>query len=89
MSDPFDFTGRWGQTEDALWSNTFGREFNDPTAKALYHEGLFAMDSGWSPDQRTAIRDNLRDYLYDTYGIDFDAEFDWDAWRESYADAIG
>lgn len=81
--DPFvEFT----HLENALWDNAFG-DFNDPVAEALFHEGYFVRDSGFSPDELGAIRDSLTDYLRDEYGIEFDDVFDWDAWRESYGNA--
>jgi hypothetical protein len=82
--DPFvEFT----QLENALWDDAFGDAFSDPVAEALFHEAYFVRDSAFSPEELGAIRDSLKDYMRDEYGIDFDAEFDWDAWRESYSDA--
>lgn len=79
MGSPFD---DFSSAEDALWASTFGEEFVDPHAQALYHAAYFEME--YSGDELQAIRNELRDYLRDSYDFDFDAEFDWEAWREAY-----
>lgn len=48
-----------------------------------------AYDIGWfnqdvDTDYRAAARDFVKEWLSLEYGIDFDAEFDWDEWRERY-----
>ncbi len=83
MSGPFDFTSSFGQLESALYDEAFGADFYDPTAQALYHEAYFNRGV-WEPEELSAIRESLNSYLIDNYGIDFDAVFDWDAWREAY-----
>lgn len=83
MSGPFDQFG-WGENlENAMWDDVGG--FDDLYAQALYHEAYFAMEH--RGDELTAVRDELQDYLLREYGIDFEAEFDWDAWREAYSEA--
>lgn len=79
------WVGNWSTTENLLWNDAFGGEFNDSTAQALYHAGYFDQD--YSTDQRVAIREALDQYMMDEFGIDFNESFDWDAWRESYGEA--
>jgi hypothetical protein len=84
VSSPFDDLRG---AENELWNAAFGDEYfevmQDPNAQALFHEAFFHRDA-WDSEQLGAIRDTLREYLYDTYDIDFDAVFDWEAWREAY-----
>jgi hypothetical protein len=82
MSEPFDFASSFGQTEGILWGEVFG-DYRDPVAEALYHEAYFNKGS-WESDELSAIRDSLNAYMMDEYGIDFDAAFDWNTWREMY-----
>lgn len=83
MTDPFGFSESFGQLENILFTESFGDEFNDPVAQALYHEAYFSRGT-WETEELGAIRDNLRSYLMDEYGINFDEVFDWAAWREAY-----
>jgi hypothetical protein len=83
MSGPFDLSAEFGQTEHYLWDDTFG-DFHDPVAQALFHEAYFVRGSHFSPEELSAIRDNLSAYLQDEYGFDFDQYFDWDTWRDVY-----
>jgi hypothetical protein len=73
--------------EQELWNSAFGGEYfevmQDRHAQALFHEAFFRRDA-WDSDQLGTLRDSLREYLYDTYDIVFDAVFDWEAWREAY-----
>lgn len=84
MSDPFDWLpSGWSDGEKQLWEDfDSAGAFDDQHAQALFHAAYF--DTGQSPDDRAAIRDALEQYLMDTYGIEFDEVFDWDAWRELY-----
>lgn len=83
MSDPFD---ELSGAEQSLWIDSFSINENlyyDATAQALFHEAYFNPGE-WEADQLSAIRDNLTEYLWNTYRIDFDEVFDWEAWREAY-----
>jgi hypothetical protein len=80
MSSPFDDLN---SMENALWQDAFFEISGDETARALFHEAFFHRDA-WDADQLGAIRDSLREYLYAEYDLDFDAVFDWEAWREAY-----
>lgn len=73
----------WNNDEIALWNDVFGQQ--DEYAQALFHAGYF--DSGYEADERSRIRSALQEHLENVYGIDFDAGFDWEAWREAYGNA--
>lgn len=77
----------WGDAEKGMWVDAFEPigAFDDRTAQALFNEGYFNFDI--STSDRSAIREALSDYMMDTYGIDFDEIFDWNAWREAYGEA--
>jgi hypothetical protein len=75
----------WSSYEKDLWGGTFGNQVEqDRVAQALFNEGYFNFDI--TSDQISAIRNALDDYLLDTYGIDFDEQFDWEAYREAYGE---
>lgn len=59
--------------------------FNDPWVQNLYDAALFDYDV--SKSDRAEIMHNLRDYLMDNYGVDFDDAFDWEGFRASYDQA--
>lgn len=87
MAD-FDFLpNEWSETEQTLFADAFEPvgAFDDSIAQALFNEGYFNFDI--SSDDRVAIREALDGYMMDTYGVDFNDVFDWEAWREAYGDA--
>lgn len=87
MSDPFAFLPQdWSEKESEIWQNSFGDfdAFHDPVAQTLYNEAFFNFDA--REGEVSAIRTALEEYLATEYGIDFDAEFDWDAWRDAYGE---
>lgn len=59
--------------------------YNDSFAQNLYDGALFNHDV--SSQDRSAIMNALRDYMWDEYGMDFDDVFDWEAYREAYDNA--
>lgn len=70
-------------TEGRLWEDLVGDlpdALDDRLAQALYHEAYYDHDI-LTPD-RVGAREALEEFMFDEYGIDFLAEFDWDAWRE-------
>lgn len=86
MADYFSEFESWSPTEHALWDRMWGAEdVHDDVAEALYHNGFYNFDV--SHDDRMAIRESLSSYLSSEYGIDFQAEFDWESWREGYENA--
>jgi hypothetical protein len=84
VSGPFDFSSDFGGLESWLFQDAFGTDFHDATAEALYHAAYFERNT-WDPEQLSTIRETLNSYMMDEYGVDFEEQFDWDAWREAYA----
>ena len=76
-------TEAWSDRQVDLWGDIveFGVT-SDGVAESLFHAAYFEFDR--STDEINAIRDTLDQYLMDEYGIDFDAAFDWEAYREMY-----
>lgn len=52
---------------------------NDTELQDLYHDALFSGHEHLGKEY-----DDLLDYLWDEYGIDFKEDFDWDSYREWY-----
>jgi hypothetical protein len=57
-------------------------DHGDPHAQALFDEFIFNADL--SESQRASAYDELCDYLWDVYGINFEESFDWADFREWY-----
>lgn len=80
----------WGRNESRLFEEFVGSDSvmeNDRLLQALYDEALFNFDL--SNEDRAAIMETMRDYVWDEYGIDFDDVFDWEAYREAYDSVAG
>jgi hypothetical protein len=75
----------WGEFQDSMWDRTFGEEFQDGHAEALFHAAYFAPGQ-YTSDELQAIRDELKEYLGETYDFDINAHFDWEAFREGYSE---
>lgn len=56
---------------------------NDEHLQLLFDVAYFT--DGINPDERHDAREALAEYLAEEYDIDFDAAFDWEAYREWYA----
>lgn len=80
----------WGRNKAALWQDATKAHNNigyDPDAQALYDAALYSFDE--DPDNRAAILQNLKDYIADTYNVDWDKVFDWEDYRANYDTAGG
>lgn len=80
----------WGRNESALYEDFTGGNSdmeNDRLLQALYDEALFNFDL--SNEDRAAIMETMRDYVWDEYGIDFDDVFDWEGYRDAYDSVAG
>lgn len=76
----------WSNIELNLYQEAFDQYddvFTDRTFQFLYDQALFEYEH-YSPEERAAVQDTLKDYLFDNYGIDFNAVFDWDGYRANY-----
>lgn len=81
MSFPDD----WDYEERELFKDLIGDEreaLEDYDLQDLFHDALFDQDIG--PEERALAYDDLLDYLFDEYDIDFEAEFDWEDYRDWY-----
>jgi hypothetical protein len=76
----------WTSFEEQQFAS-LGRQddsiFRDNDLRNAYDIGWFNHDV--DTDYRKAARDFVIEWLDIEYGIDFDAQFDWDEWRERYA----
>lgn len=77
---PFE---EWSSREQNMWGDfsDFGVT-GDVQAETLFHEAYFNFDL--DTETINAIRDAFDGYMMEEYGIDFDAVFDWEAYREAY-----
>lgn len=86
-NDPYDTPDDWYSTELVLFDQLInGNEDigSDYRLQDLFDDALFNGFETLTPEERSDALDELRDYLWDEYGIDFDQEFDWESWREWY-----
>lgn len=75
----------WSDRQKSLWTDFDDKHsglVDDRIAQTLFHEAYFNFDI--DPNTRAAIRENLDAYLLDEYGVDFESEFDWKAYKEMY-----
>lgn len=83
--DDFDLPGEWYSTELFLFNDLLGGDyeaFTDTTLQGLFDLAMFDPDA--SPSQRQEAYDNLVDYLWTEYNIDFEDVFDWEDYRTWY-----
>lgn len=83
--DDFDLPGEWYSTELFLFNDLLGGDyeaFTDTTLQGLFDLAMFDPDA--SPEQRQEAYDNLVDYLWTEYNIDFEDAFDWEDYRTWY-----
>ena len=84
--DAFD----WSRTEldlfvDAVYDGSEPEVLADMHLRELFDDALFDMDL--SKQDRDDAYDELVDYLWNEYGIDFEENFDWEGYREWYDSA--
>lgn len=86
-----DYPDEWDQFEVDSFENitSFGNTDEDGTharddeyLQDLYDDAYFDPDI--SPDDRHDAREELDEYMWEVYGIDFQEFFDWDGWAEWY-----
>jgi len=84
---PIGTTRYWNNTNTRLWNKaTEGRpDFrNDETAKLLYSTGFLPRNTRYMTSREiTAVRDLLNQYVWDTYGLEWDDIFDWQDYEDS------
>jgi hypothetical protein len=93
---PSDFweTGDWEYNDSKGFGDDYGRLYDDvfggqaelgwqdDFAKMLFDIAFVHPDE--SPDVNASARDMLYEWMEQEYGIDFEADFDWETWRELY-----
>jgi hypothetical protein len=76
----------WDAAETSLYEDMISHGppsiEDDRTLELLFDTALFQTDL--NPGDRDAILDELYNYLWDEYGLDFDEVFDWEGYREWY-----
>lgn len=75
----------WSELEFRLFDEMAGPNdamYEDWRVQAMYEAAMWNWDI--STEDRVAIRNELHDYLWDEYGVDFNEVFDWEAYREAY-----
>lgn len=83
--DDDDIPFSWSDSEMEFFDDFVGGEpelVDDTELQMLFHEALFDRDV--TPGDREHFRDDLEEYLWDKYEIDFNEIFDWEAYREAY-----
>lgn len=83
-----DFYGSWDDTRQELF-DSFAQSmqedidlYQDQVMQA-YVDILFG-DDPIGGDRWSQTHNALVEYMFDTYDINFDDVWDWDAWREAY-----
>lgn len=72
----------WDARPANLWDDvTRGEGWEDEYGKMLFDMVFIDPETA---DVRASAFDMLKDWFADEYGIDFEANFDWEAWREWY-----
>jgi hypothetical protein len=75
----------WSRTQTRMYSEMAQQErslYKDSFAQKLFTLGWFDMNTDY--DTRKRARGFLTKWMRDEYGVDFDAVFDWNEWRERY-----
>lgn len=79
----------WGSTRASLWQDatkTNGTLGRDRMAQR-YYEAAFHTRSD-TPGDRADAQDTFKQYIMDTYGIDWDEVFDYAEYRRNYDLAV-
>lgn len=76
----------WYDFERAIFDETFPSDkpemFNDAHLQDLFDTAWFDPDV--SHEDRLHAREELRDYVWEEYELDWDEIFDWQDWAEWY-----
>lgn len=79
----------WYEFERAIFDETFPSDkpemFNDSHLQDLFDTAWFNPDV--DHNERMEARDDLREYLSETYDVDFDEVFNFHDWSEWYENA--
>jgi hypothetical protein len=80
----------WSEDEANLFADAIGnmgdeigaQVAQDEWANFLYHEAMWDFDI--PADYRAGAYDAFVEYMQDTYGVEWDEVYDWEAYREAY-----
>lgn len=74
----------WSDEQERLFLNMAHDTdvVNDEMLQQVFNVGWFDPDV--DSEYRVAAREWVHDYVESYYGFDFDAYFDWEAWRDNY-----
>lgn len=78
----------WGEIEFNLFDSMASGNanlYNDQWIQTLYDAALFDHDIAGA--DRGRVLNQLRDRMWEEYGIDFDDVFDWEDYRSAYDNA--
>lgn len=81
----YDLPDDWPDIERELYDDIVHGDpiiGEDRGLQMLFDEAMFDMEL--PPWDRDAVYEAMLDYLWDEYGIDFEMDFDWEAYREWY-----
>lgn len=84
-----ELPAEWGRNQKALWSDATKSDNRiglDPVAQAYYDAALYTFSE--SQAERAEMLEVFKQYIQQTYGIDWDDIFDWADYRANY-DTIG
>jgi hypothetical protein len=77
----------WDDGEQALFDDLFRDHpgaYTDDDAQWFFHEALFDPDNYGDREARQETYNDMLDYFNDEYLLDFEQDFDWEAFREWY-----
>jgi hypothetical protein len=78
-----ELPAEWGRVEKALWQDAtkISPELaRDQAAQAYYNLALYTRSI--STEEKNDYRDQFKNYIMRTYGINWDSIFDWREWRD-------
>jgi hypothetical protein len=80
----------WGPNKSALWADATLREptlARDEYAQLFYDAALYTRAEEREQAEKNLA--NFKQYIRDTYGVEWDEIFDWESYREAYDTTIG
>lgn len=86
--DDYLIPTNWDDTETTVYEQLIGDEpeiLEDSRLQMDFHGALFDRDL--NAETRSYFYDDLIEYLWQEYGIDFELDFDWEAYRDWYETA--
>lgn len=87
MNDDWLVPDDWSDKQIELFDSAFELQpsaYDDDYLLSLFDTALFSFDE-LTEQERAEALEELRDYVYDEYGYEFDDYFDWDDYRDWYA----